>query len=412
MPYRMASLLTVLALGVMGCTSTPSDRAPRPLTPLAKRLAAEHGPVMYRGDASRTGVLDVAPPRPKALTRVHEVIDEQAPLVLGDWIITAGNNELGLYSMKEGVFRWTKEIGSVSPPAFAEGIIFVNTLEGDVLALDAGNGRTVWSTSTDESFEDRKARLTEGELDRLYSGVFLISSPALASGLVYVANYEGDVLALDQQTGDVDWQYNVKEPVHASLAIERGRVFVATSSGVVVALEAATGDVVWKQAISSQSLGTPVAAGRSVFVAVPKTEVVALNARTGRTSWTTRLRHNYVTLASDGTRVYMTSGGGVNAVLASSGSVLWRWTLNDDCFGVLCAVSLAEGAIFGPSVGRDAVYVATVNEGLRAIDRETGKLLWKFQIPRVGGVSEPVIGPDIILIYGVGKGGAYLAALR
>lgn len=412
--------LVVVMLIASSCTKdagVPSKK--RALSKLGKELA-RHGSVMYRADASRSGIVNVRTSRPKKLTRVHHVVYEQAPVALGDHLLTVGS-DVGLYSTESETFVWTRDVGRASASAFSRGIAYVNTLEGDVFALDAGSGTIVWRSSTDESFDERKAGLTEGELDRLYSGASPIPSPAISNRSVYVANGEGEVLALDQQTGDLDWQYNVGAPVHVSVAVSGNRVFAASSKGVLAALNAETGEVIWTKKISEAPPGVPVAVDGRVFVAIPKTSVIAFEVETGRKIWSTPLKHSYTVIASDGRRVYMTSGGGVNAVDASSGSLVWRWAF-DECGGksrggiippgLFCPLSPAEGAIFGPTVSRNAVHVATVNEGIRSIDRATGKLLWKFVIPRTGGVSEPVIASNAILIFGIGGGGGYLAALR
>src|SRR4051812_42676309 len=55
----------------------------------------------------------------------------------------------------------------------------------------------------------------------------IISSPVVVDGVVYVGTGDGRVLALDRSTGHTRWSYDASSPVQSSPAVGRGLVFVA-----------------------------------------------------------------------------------------------------------------------------------------------------------------------------------------
>ena len=84
--------------------------------------------------------------------------------------------------------------------AYADGRVFRGTSDTHVLALDAGDGHTVWDV----------------QLDVAGPGVQLPMAPVVWKGLVFIGNAGGDrsgvighVYALDAATGQVKWKFDV-----------------------------------------------------------------------------------------------------------------------------------------------------------------------------------------------------------
>jgi outer membrane protein assembly factor BamB len=86
-------------------------------------------------------------------------------------------------------------------------------------------------------------------------------APTVADGTVYVGNRDGRVIAMDAETGRVDWRANVDGSVRTSVAIGPDRAFVVTQRVVsedgsepdefaVVAVDRASGDVDWRYPVA------------------------------------------------------------------------------------------------------------------------------------------------------------------
>src|SRR5690606_16537763 len=73
----------------------------------------------------------------------------------------------------------------------------------------------------------------------------LAGTPGVGDGLVVVGGLEGDVLALDADTGAERWSAKVGNEVLAAPAIGQGMVVVRSNDGRVTAFDAASGEQRW-----------------------------------------------------------------------------------------------------------------------------------------------------------------------
>jgi PQQ-dependent dehydrogenase (methanol/ethanol family) len=82
-------------------------------------------------------------------------------------------------------------------PTIAEGRVYINTLDGHTIALDAADGRVIWDVKTAD----------------LQSGETLTSSPLVANGKVFIGNAGDDygargwIAAFDANTGREVWRH-------------------------------------------------------------------------------------------------------------------------------------------------------------------------------------------------------------
>src|SRR5204862_1295410 len=74
----------------------------------------------------------------------------------------------------------------------------------------------------------------------------VVSSAAIANGVVYVGSGDGFLYALDLATGARRWRYDAGSPVSSSPAVGGGLVFATARDGSVFALDEATGTRRWR----------------------------------------------------------------------------------------------------------------------------------------------------------------------
>jgi outer membrane protein assembly factor BamB len=103
---------------------------------------------------------------------------------------------------------WSYTTGDcvLSSPAVAGGMVFVGSNDNKVYALSAATGTEVWNYTT--------------------GGSVGWSSPAVAGGVVYVGSYDYKVYALDAATGAQVWNYTTGSCVVSSPAVAGGVVYV------------------------------------------------------------------------------------------------------------------------------------------------------------------------------------------
>ncbi len=88
-------------------------------------------------------------------------------------------------------------------------------------------------------------------------------SPLVHNGIIYLANIDNIVQALDARTGDLIWETRVRPGgsqgggtgAMRNLAIYQDKVFVASTDAHLIALNARTGDTVWDAVIADTTKG-------------------------------------------------------------------------------------------------------------------------------------------------------------
>jgi len=101
-----------------------------------------------------------------------------------------------------------------------------NCMGDELVNTDPKDGKVRW-----------KVKL-KGDLAK--RGGHLAAPPAAAGGLLFLTTVEGDVLLVDPEKGDVTKTFKVGSSIRSQAAIEGGRIYVGTDDGRVVCIN--TGD--------------------------------------------------------------------------------------------------------------------------------------------------------------------------
>ena len=132
------------------------------------------------------------------------------------------------------------------------------------------------------------------------------SPPIVNNGVMFVTTPQGQVIALNAKTGDIRWRYKKElpedllqlHPTNRGVGLYEDKVYVATVDAHLIALDAATGKVVWEKAVDDYKKGyyvtlAPLTAKGKVMVGTSGGElgvrafVAAYDARTGAEAWRT-----------------------------------------------------------------------------------------------------------------------------
>jgi outer membrane protein assembly factor BamB len=114
-----------------------------------------------------------------------------------------------------------------SRAAYHRGLIL--NAQGDALnSLSEKDGRTLW-----------KARVRGSKID---GGQQVFSPPALGARNMYLCTTLGQLLAVDQRSGKVQFQYDTKQPMAFQPALAHGNVYAGTANGMLVCLKTGQND--------------------------------------------------------------------------------------------------------------------------------------------------------------------------
>jgi outer membrane protein assembly factor BamB len=226
----------------------------------------------------------------------------------------------------------------------------------------------------------------------------------LAGGrpVLVVGSYDGNIYCLDALTGHRRWRFTTGGGVYSAPVIWRGQgrplVFAASSDRLVYAIDADLGRREWVHAIKAwrptmggARLSSPAvgrARGRpAVFVGhwvwdkslsghLQAGGLTALEAASGRLLWSAQLGDNqisapaYLELEGGGLVLVASENGNLYALEADSGRRLWAHTDRN-------AIK-ASPAVFS-SGGQPRVVIGSRFGRVRCLDARDGRELWSFK---------------------------------
>ena len=169
---------------------------------------------------------------------------------------------------------------------------FDHEVGGQLLALDAKSGKTVWKVDRPVKQSSWASPIVVNTGSRteliLSAKPFVIShdavtgkilwqvecmdgeiapSPAFAAGRVFLANEGAAALAIPiGPDPKVAWKYDENLPDVSSPVATEKHLFMAASGGMVTCLDAATGKKVWSQEFDEGFYSSPIVAGDRVYL--------------------------------------------------------------------------------------------------------------------------------------------------
>ena len=313
---------------------------------------------------------------------------------------------------------WTYEAGSPlwAGPTFAGGVVLVGGTDGQVHAVEAGTGRKRWSfraggavrtrptvsdgavyVQADDGFlyklavasgEERwRVRVVESPIERLpfdnpksrYDRFG--SDVTVAEGRLYLGTHDGKVLALDPENGARVWSFATGDAVLAAPAVDSGRVYAGSFDKHVYALDAAGGRLLWKRDTQGAVVSTPASAGDRIVVGNRAYDVLGLDAKTGDVAWKRYVWFSWIEsspVVRDGVAyVGSSDAAAVFAFDVASGRRLWAADVHGWAWG---QPAVTEGRVYA-GTSSQVGYPAGHRAGLLALDRASGRAVWRYEVP-------------------------------
>jgi len=273
-----------------------------------------------------------------------------------------------------GEVKWTfaTGVGFHSSPAIAAGVGYFAAADGNLYAMDLETGQEKW-------------RL---EIGRLSS-----SSPAVAAGLVVVGSLDLNLYAVDVQTGQVRWTFKSGGIIESSPAISDAIVYFTSRDGYLYAVDLQNGQEKWRfNAGSEAGQSSPAIADGVVYAATGDHEHISLYAvdlRTGLERWKFTdsdgpvnfdFSHPGVPSLGEGLAVIRRTDY-VYAVDLETGQQRWKFKTDRSIYA---APAIDNGVVY---FGANLLSTGFV----LGLDAQTGEEVWKFETG-VNTVSPSISG--------------------
>ncbi len=245
--------------------------------------------------------------------------------------------------------------------------------------------------------------------------------PVVANGVVYTFGAQGQLHAVDLETGERIWSEDTMRRFSVSKGffgaagsplVEDGRVIanIGGQNAGIVAFDAKTGGVLWRATSHGASYSSPVGvtiSGRRYAIFFTRNGLVGLDPEGGAVAFEQRWRSRSASSINAATpvviddRIFISAEYGPGAgVLRWDGNRLTElWSSNDALSNHYATSVYRDGYLYGYH-GRQEF-----GPSLRAVEFRTGKVAWSVDRFRAGSI---VLAGDRLLL--VREGGELILA--
>jgi outer membrane protein assembly factor BamB len=341
---------------------------------------------------------------------------------LEDDMIYFGSDDGFLYAINSmsGVMRWKfMTAGAIrSRPALSDERLFITSDDGFLYAVDKLTGNELWRTDIHNYFEYFHREPLKYIPDPTQFD-YLQSSPVIWEGQVFVGSRVGLVYAVDQTSGEIDWQFLTGEKVRATPAVNNGKVMIGSWDKFMYALDTQTGKLLWKTNLGGQVQTTAFVAGGLVYTASRKASVFALDIETGEVRWEYPYGQNMWVESSPillNDRLFIGSSGSENIyeLDCKTGFALSILPVHSFTWGMPSIIEnkVYIGGVSYQNVQKSGLIAISLTDGLLPTDKDGIRLFPVLKAVETGGGWSGVAGtPQVYngVIYFGGLNGIFYA---
>jgi len=265
-------------------------------------------------------------------------------------------------------------------PSHIQGKVFVADVRGNLAAIDATTGNTLWENDADMN---------------------ITGGPGSSDTLTLVGSEDGDVLAYASESGEFLWQAKVSSEILAAPQEAYGVVVIRTIDGKIFGLDANDGNRLWVYdrtvpALTLRGTSNPVITGDIVIAGFDGGRISAIELHTGKLIWETS-----VSLASG--RSQLERMVDIDSEPVIIGSDIYVATFQ----GRLASVALEDGRITwtrdissyaGLTVDENNIYITDDQSYIWALERSTGNSVWKQENLFARRVTAPATIGELVVV--------------
>jgi outer membrane protein assembly factor BamB len=387
MKIRRIAFAGLMALTLAGCGTTASNLLDFGASK-DKPLSGTRETVLPEGNAGEAAT----PAEPIAIP---------AAMANAGWPQSGGNASHNLQHLQLGgelnkLFAADAGAGSnkdgrlTAPPIVDNGRIYVMDTQATVTGFDAA-GKRLWRTSTVPKGEDG---------DGAYGGGI-----ASDGQRIYAATAFGEIVALNAGDGKEVWRKKVDVPVRTAPTVENGRIYFVTVTNDVYAMNAADGTELWRyqgtgEAASALSSTSPAVAGDLIVAPTTSGDLIGISASSGLPLWVETL-----TALDTSTGLANLNDISARPVIDGSTAYALSHTGRFAAFDGKTGQRIWERSIAGtetPWAAGSALYVISRDSKLQAISAKTGGSWWIKSMPEGTWAGPVLAGNRLIAVSNTG----------
>lgn len=201
----------------------------------------------------------------------------EAGAVLENGVLYFGANDGYFYAVQadNGQIRWSVPIRSegLGEPLFKDGVIYFMSGANVAYAIEAQTGKQLWLYNR----RDTSSLSIRGT-----------SKPSIAGNSVYFGFNDGYVVALNRQSGALEWEQNINQnkrfrDVDSSPIVEGDRIYATSFDGGLYCLNRLDGRILWS--VNDGGDTSPVLTPDHIYYSTSDGSIRALEKNSGKEFW-------------------------------------------------------------------------------------------------------------------------------
>lgn len=328
----------------------------------------------FRGNRQLTGVSSAVLPKTLRLLWSYETgdsIESSAAILEGIVFVGSQSGDLLAINLETGSLRWkysTQDGIGESSPSVGNGVVYVGDLLGTLHAVQAADGTGLWTFQTESEIK---------------------SSPILVDDRVLIGSYDEHLYCLSARTGDLIWKFRTQGPVHCTAGVSQGIAYIAGCDEFFRAVRISDGKEIFNVASGSYTAASPAVLKQRAYFGTFSNEVISIDLESRRVAWRyehPELRFPFYSSAvvADGKVIVGGRDKKVHCLNAGTGKPVWTFS--------------TRGRVeSSPAVAGDRVYVGSNDGRFYVLDLASGSKLWEFNAGAPISASPAISGGRIVI---------------
>jgi outer membrane protein assembly factor BamB len=318
---------------------------------------------MYRGNPAHTGT---AGPTHRMIEGKQKFTYEIGPMIKTPPIVTTqhiftaagGGNEFHCVDLNSGEPAWkTVFDAKVTSPAATswDGFVYVPCDDQHLYSIGIESGLIRWKFHMDD---------------------IVLNTPCVDGTNVFLTSQEGYLIALDASHCQLKW-ISPWESAFSEPTTGEVNIFIGTYDGCLMSVWQGSGDIKWKTKSLGKATSSATFSNSMVFYSLPESDesrgyLYCLDAQTSKIVWRYETIADLTcTSAIAEDCIYIVAQNYLESLTTVDAQKRWRFVTDTPIRSC-------------PTVIDDAVFIATKEGVLHAVDVGTGKELWNKELG--GGV--------------------------
>jgi len=344
---------------------------------------------MFHGNATHTGIYEQTNynnfGEVKWKFKTNGKVFSSPAIVKGVAYVGSEDSNLYAVDVSTGTLQWKFHTnGAVaSSPAVYKNVVYCCSYDGYCYAVDAISGKEVWKFKTGG---ERKVgayglwtmKPANMYMEDLYD--FFLSSPIVETTnkntTVYFGSSDGNLYALDADSGSLKWKFKTNGIIHTSPALYNSTVYITSWDTYLYAIDATSGKEKWKFKTNNDSVyhllegiqASPTVKDSIVYFGARDSYFYAVNANNGMLLWKFANDNSWVLTTAaikDSTVYFGTSDTYLLLALdAKTGKERYRVKANGYVYS-------------SPAIAGNSLYFGDFTGRLLAVDLNSNGKSWK-----------------------------------